>query len=284
MSNTNKLIIVLSLPRSGSSAVSELLLKLGVSQFDSRFGISSSPSEFNKKGYFEDGGISLLCDQLIRLVGSSTTASFLNPPRLIVGNTSRAIDDLDRNFQYDLDENTVQIPPKFDEHIEFYTGNTWDQWGISRMNTTGKWYRCYGRAGVSTWAGVRQRLLEIQDRLQHLDRPVFIKDPRLAFCLHLFAIPRFRCLWVTRDSAQVLKSMKRHYGHRLFTKETFDGFDWVSNHFNYMIPPQEYSNYLGHYHSWILYQSMRNPTLQIDVSQLENQTTIEILQKFVAQD
>ena len=38
--------------------------------------------------------------------------------------------------------------------------------------------------------------------------------------------------------------MRGHYGNRLFTDNCIDNLGFVSNHFNYRIKPQEFSDYI----------------------------------------
>ena len=57
---------VLSLPRSGSSAVGKSLNDIGIEHFTWENFINQNKSEFNKYGYWEDVGLNLINDNLIR--------------------------------------------------------------------------------------------------------------------------------------------------------------------------------------------------------------------------
>ena len=275
------LTIVLSLPRSASSSISKNLVELGLDQFDSGTGFVSSPSQFNQSGYFEDGGLSLLCDQLIRLIGGSNRASFLNPPNFTDLACSMELEEMDSEFSYDLTEETIEIPDDFVQNTSHYTGVQWDPWGLTRMFAGGKWNRCYSRTSVDEFAKIIRRATDIKDQISISKRPLFIKDPRLAFTLHLFKFEKIQVLWVKRNPSDVLASMRRHYGPRLFTQSCFQKFDWVSNHFNYRVPPQDFDSYYLNYNLWIRHQTKMWPTFEFGVHDLESKSFSQCLNHFL---
>lgn len=258
---------MLSMPRSGSSAVSKMLTEHGVVPFSTNTELKSNAWEFNEAGYFEDTGISLLCDQLMRLTGGSKRTSFLNPPIFTSNCISSEIDTLDKDFSYDITAESVQMPDDFETNLMSYTGNHWDQWGLTRMREGGKWFKCYSKNQVDTYEGVKSRMREIQKILSAIDGPVFIKDPRLAFTLHLFGLTNYKCIWVKREPQQTHLSMCRHYGPRLFTSNDFIGFDWVSNHFNYQVPGQDFTKYITNYEDWIRFQIRDRSVFEFQLNQ-----------------
>lgn len=284
MTNDNKSIfVVLSLPRSGSSAFSKILTELGVVPFSTNAGINSNAWEFNTAGYFEDTGISLLCDQLIRLVGVSKRKSFLNPPIYSDISKLNELELLDKNFWYDITSESVQIPDDFEENLMAYTGNDWDQWGLTRMREGGKWFNCYSKIGVDKYEGIKERICEIRQMLTMSEGPVFIKDPRLAFTLHLFGLTNIKFLWVRREPNEVKSSMRRHYGPRLFTEVNYSGFDWVSNHFNYQVPGQDFNEYIANYEKWIESQIGDHSVLKFQLNEVGNHDFQHELKAFLGE-
>ena len=272
---------MLSLPRSGSSAVSKALTELGVTPFSTNISLKSNAWEFNEAGYFEDTGISLLCDQLIRLIGESTTTSFLNPPIFSDISQLQNIETLDTNFAFDITTESLQIPNDFETNLLSYTGNDWDQWGLTRMREGGKWFKCYKETKVDTYIGVKTRIQEVQLLLNAIDGPVFIKDPRLAFALHLFGFTNYKCIWVKRDPEQTLRSMRRHYGPRLFTFNDFTGFNWVSNHFNFQVPGQDFQEYIFNYEHWIKHQTKNRLVFEFQLHRTESSGFQREFEEFV---
>ena len=72
---------ILSLPRSGSSYLTSMLLKLGKKNFNFFLKIKPNHYELNKDGYYENTFVTLLNDQLIRL-NYGLKYSFLYPPSI----------------------------------------------------------------------------------------------------------------------------------------------------------------------------------------------------------
>lgn len=240
MTGVPSLVVVLSLPRSGSSFLTRALHQSGLELFAGPEAPRMSSSSFNQKGYFEDTWITLLNDQLIRMsLGSD--ANLLHLPRM--PEARRPDLKTARGFFYDLDESTVVRPRDYEQEIEHYTGANWDVWGISRMGTDEKWYRAYSRAGLATGEDVMKGVQQVAEIASAVTRPTVLKDPRLSLTLWQLEIP-CRIVVIRRKRSAVLDSMRRHYGQRLFTNQPFDGYSWVSNHFNYQVLPQTFEEYV----------------------------------------
>lgn len=234
------LVVVLSLPRSGSSFVTRALHQSGLELFVGPEAPRMGSSSFNQNGYFEDTWITLLNDQLIRMsLGSN--ANLLHLPRM--PEARRPDLEMARGFFYDLDESTVVRPRDYEQEIEHYTGTNWDVWGISRMGPDEKWHRAYSRAGLATGEDVMKGVEQVAEIASAVTRPTVLKDPRLSLTLWQLEIP-CRVVVVERQRSAVLDSMRRHYGQRLFTNQPFGGYSWVSNHFNYQVLPQTFEEYV----------------------------------------
>ena len=257
------------------------MTEFGVEQFSINTDLKSNPWEFNSSGYFEDTTISLLCDQLIRLSENQRRASFLYPPSFSKVDRLKNFENLNHSFFYDLDEGSVQIPTDFETDLVSYTGSEWDQWGITRMREGGKWYKCYSKIKVDTYRGMDERIRAVHHALSSTTHPIFIKDPRLAFTLHFFGLTNFKGIWVKRDPQQTLRSMRRHYGPRLFTERIYPGFDWVSNHFNYQVPGQEFLMYVENYEKWIEFQLRGRSVLEVQLERLGTSSFDHELRSFL---
>lgn len=246
-----QLVIVLSLPRSGSSFVTRALHQSGLDLFvgPEAPGIGSSP--FNLEGYFEDTWVTLLNDQLIRMT-CGMNANLLHLPRMTEVN--RPDSAVISSYIYDLDESTVVHPRNYTQDVEHYTGTNWDVWGISRMVPGQKWYRAYSRAGLATGHEVMQGVQRLAELASAVDHPTVLKDPRLSLTLWQLDLP-CRIVVIERELAAVLDSMRRHYGQRMFTTQPFEGHSWVSNHFNYQVLPQSFEEYVEEYQS-LLHRSI----------------------------
>ena len=236
--NDSENTVILSAPRSGSSYLAATLAR-GEEPLVDRdlfptLQISRSESQFNPRGYRESVGLNLLCDQMIRL-RMGNRASFL------FNRSEEANDKRSVEFDYDLDER-VEIPKDFLRKVRFYTGQTWDVWGLSRMRPGGKWWLAYGHAGVRSGVQVESRWSRFVELLSE-PRALVLKDPRLLY-LASDLPENTRALVIRREPKALLSSMRAHYGQRLFTEKTFPNFDWVSNHFNYRVVPQDFSEFL----------------------------------------
>lgn len=223
--------------------MARVIVDSGIPLFQGPLNLQMSASEFNAGGYFEDVWLTLLNDQLIRMAWGPS-ASMLFVPELDCPDWDSI--ERQRAFRYDLDSDSVIIPADYEENLEAYTGHDWDVWGLTRMLPGTKWHQCYRRAGISQGVEVVTMAEQFGRTLANSDTPVVVKDPRMALTMPFLDI-ECRVVLLHRDPDAVLRSMRRHYGPRLFTDEPYDGFDWVSNHFNYRVPPQAFSVYWSRY-------------------------------------
>ena len=235
----------------------QLLSDSGVEQLQLRGVENQSASEFNKGGYFEDSTFNLCLDNLIRFTHGFRNSFIFNrgmkPDRVAM------ISNLSNNFEskYDLDENTVEVPPNYEECLVEYTGHEWDVWGLTRMSQGGKWYRAYSRAGVETGRKAFDKFGEVYSKLRTTEN-CFIKDPRIIYLLPLVdaSIPT---VLVKRKPEKILESMKNHYGPNLFSRKVIYA-DWVSNHFNYAIQPQDFEEF---YSTYLLFENYAHNNLEV---------------------
>ena len=252
-----KNFLIVSPPRSGSSALSQLLESAGYHSpkislcTDSK--IIISPSEFNTAGYNEETAFALLNDQLIRLL-YGIKYSFLHSPTgsKITAAVSATMEDNDADsFYYDLDESTVIVPQEYLSRLQEIANHSWDVWGLSRMSASGKWHKAYSRHNLASGADVHKRLLEFTSFLLSEDvaSNIYIKDPRIIFAFPAYASAlknsNFSIIFINREPTGLLSSMRSHYGNRLFTDQCIDNFAFVSNHFNYQVQPQKFADYLS---------------------------------------
>jgi hypothetical protein len=147
-------------------------------------------------------------------------------------------------LEYDLDEFRVDIPENYTNELNFYTGHNWDVWGLTRMQPGLKWHLAYSRAGVETPGKALSKLQDIFLNLNNSNL-TFIKDPRLIYLLPLIDV-QVPVVIIKRNPLQILRSMRNHYGPNLFTEQIIHS-DWVSNHFNYRVQPQDFEEYLDVY-------------------------------------
>jgi hypothetical protein len=241
---------VLSTPRTGSSAFGKLLSDSGFTQPPLKSIENQSASEFNSHGYFEDVELNLCLDNLIRFAFSDRNSFIYNsgmrPDRKVMEENLKS-----RHLsQYDLSEDSVEIPRDYLTDIRKYTGHDWDVWGLTRMQPNTKWHLAYSRAGVET---PEKALNKLQSIISYLGNSnlTFIKDPRLIYLLPLFRT-NIRGVVIRRNPSEILRSMRNHYGPNLFTKQTFQT-GWVSNHFNYRIQPQDFEDFLDTYRTFEQY-------------------------------
>ena len=237
-----KPLVILGLPRSGTSLVARLCISAGYDPqifSDSKF-FGGSP--YNEDGYYEEVRLTLLNDQLIRGLYSEKH-SFLYPPN--PRKTLKA-SDLRDTFFHDIDHESLSIPVDFEDRLIFYTGTDSDYWGLTRMQNNGKWLNGYRKFGVSNGAEIKKAFTRYNNKLAS-DRRLVLKDPRLCITGHLYDLSNCDLLFVERDTKSIVDSMKRHYGPRLFSAKCFVGFDWVSNHFNLKVPPMEEETFIKRY-------------------------------------
>jgi hypothetical protein len=148
-------ILILSPPRNGSSVLANLVESSGYKNYTSDNSTLLNPSEFNKAGYFEDTLITLLNDQLIRMVYGDEY-SFLYTPTLEQFKNINL--NYSSNFFHDIE--SPFIPENYQNKIEHYTGKDWDVWGLTRMFPGEKWYKCYSKYGVDTKENIIKTLIE----------------------------------------------------------------------------------------------------------------------------
>jgi len=241
MSVKNSLIII-GLPRSGTSLVTSLCIDVGYNPNifeDSKF-FGGSP--YNPKGYQEEVRFTLLNDQLIRsLYGPSY--SFLYPPKFNIKKDLSLIPD---DFHYDINESTLSIPDDYESKVKFYSGSAIDYWGLTRMRSGEKWFKGYAKFGVSTGSEIKDAVRKYSERLSEKNG-LIIKDPRLCLSFNLYDFENCKFIFVERSFDKVVSSMKRHYGLRLFSNSCFKKFDWVSNHFNLQVKPMATESLLNRY-------------------------------------
>ena len=235
---------VLSTPRTGSSAFGKLLSDSGFTQPPLKSIENQSPSEFNSHGYFEDAEFNLCLDNMIRFAFSDRNSFLYNsgmtPNREVMEQNLKSR----HHSNYDLNENSVDIPRNYLADVRKYTGHDWDVWGLTRMQPNGKWHLAYSRAGVETPEKALNKLQGMMSSLSNSEL-TFIKDPRLIYLLPLIRND-IRGVVIRRNPEEILRSMRNHYGPNLFTKKTFQT-GWVSNHFNYRILPQDFDDFLNTY-------------------------------------
>jgi hypothetical protein len=273
-------IIILSLPRSGSSLVASLVASAGYNlqlQTDSQF---ASAYQFNKSGYNEEVTLTLLNDQIIRMKWGS------NASNLFIPSKSPQIESISEDllFSYDLDETSVYFPDDFFSKVEEYTGTTWDVWGLSRMQKNQKWYKAYSAHRVSNTREVLEKLHEYRDRLNRGPGGFVLKDPRLGLTLGEYALDpaRNKVIVIQRTPSAVRQSMRNHYGKNLFTSHTLPGPKAiVSNHFNYHIQPQSFEDYHAHYLHNIDASTGGFDRLTVDYEQILDGSASETLEDFI---
>lgn len=275
-SNSTPNLCIVSPPRSGSSYAMKNLQTVESSLLEEtlfpKLGISRSSSAFNPSGYMEGVGLNLLFDQMIRL-RRGARASFLN---------NALSDPLSErpSFEYDLDER-VELPNGFNSNVIHYTGQSWDVWGLTRMSPGGKWHKAYTRAGVRYRGDVEvkwQRLVQILSE----ERSIVLKDPRALYLAEDFPAST-KILIILRDPSELIKSMRLHYGPRMFTDKVFEGFDWASNHFNYRVQPQDFSDYFDEVLRLVTRLQETFETLIVKTENLSDKKTLKRVKSFAGQ-
>lgn len=254
-------IIIISMPRSGSSLLAQLLASSGIYKpFQSPFLNSTlqGPSEFNEGGYMEDVYLSLLNDQIIRMK-FGLDYSFLHIPSFD-NYYSLWGKEASPNYKYDYDENTVYLPENYEHNPGKYTGKNWDVWGLTRMLKSGdKWYECYSKHFIQTSAGIEHGAEKISNLLNSSNENLIIKDPRLALTLSYFNIKDYKLVFIRRRPFQVYQSMRRHYGNFMFSSLTPFNNKLCSNHFNYKVKYQNFDYYYHTYNLFCQYLIALNP-------------------------
>lgn len=280
----NSKIIVVSLPRSGSSLVTQLIASAGYrpSLFSEN---SFEAHEFNKHGYFEDVSFTLLNDQLIKLYYGNDY-SFLYPPSyddFKKGAESRE-DKFPNGFEYDVDKTNVFIPKGFTKNVENFTGTDWDVWGITRMINGGKWEKCYSRNNMETKKKILKQKKRYKDMIDNANFNFVLKDPRIALSMPLYDFNGIKIVWIKRNGEDTMKSMRKHYGPRMFTENLIPGTKYVSNHFNLKVKHMAFNEYLTRYEKAIEYSLSRHQHLIIEFDDLINLRNVEKLEDFIGAD
>ena len=234
-------VAIVGTPRSGSSFFASTLESLGLKPLSLESPVRMSSSQFNKEGYFEDTYFNLLTDQLIRY-SYGTEYSFLNPPSVLAPLFANAQND----WSFDLNESTLEVPDDYESNFDFYCGNTWDVWGLTRMVGDGKWNKIYSKLKM---ANTKDLLHSLENTLKAIESKnnIYVKDARLLFVLDYFKEVFTHVVFLTREEKSLTSSIQNHYGPRMFIGPTFDNFDWVSNHFNYKIPNITFNTFISRY-------------------------------------
>lgn len=259
-------VAIVGTPRSGSSYLASVLEHLGVKSLSLESPIAMSASQFNPDGYFEDVLFNLLNDQLIRYKFGSQF-SFLHPPDIEVSTENIG----QSNWEYDLDQQRVEIPLDFEAYLETYCGHTWDVWGISRMREGGKWHKAYSRLGLSNGESLFLTLKEVRRKMETTPS-FYVKDARLIFVIEFFHDLFTHIIFLTREDVGLRNSIKRHYGYRLFEGPNFEPYEWVSNHFNYKIPFASFSNFKELYAKAFEISGAYSKTKYVTLSEIDSKS------------
>lgn len=271
------IVFLLSPPRSGSSFLSRLIHTGGYRSFVSAGSHLQGNSPFNPDGYFEDVKLSLLCDQVIRW-RFGLNFSFLDPPSFEPDISFEHNPD----FYYDLDHSTVQIPNDYLNRLQEFTGQAWDVWGLSRMRPGEKWWRAYELFGIKHASQIRTQLVELSRSIEEFSPLTIVKDPRLVFCLDQFRVRAKKIIVLTRDQRSTSKSIQSHYGPRMLSSHPFEGFDWVSNHFNHQVKPQDSAEFFASYSQWLKFQTEHSQDcLHISLDSIADESGVAELEKFL---
>tara|TARA_A100001015_G_scaffold319911_1_gene444460 strand:+ start:422 stop:1252 length:831 start_codon:yes stop_codon:yes gene_type:complete len=271
---------ILSIPRSGSSYLADNLIKSGKKNFNFFSKINMNSYELNPKGYNENTFVTLLNDQMIKLYYGSRY-SFLYPP---FKNTSHKNINFNVNFSYDLDKKNIYIPKNYKKNLYSFTGFNWDVWGLSRMSSKKKWYQAYQKHNLKNYNDILIAKKKFENKLNSINNYI-IKDPRFMFTFKHYNIKNFKILLLMRNKKDLLNSLRRHYGSRLFTKKYLPNSNIVSNHFNLKVGYLSYSKFYDRYIYFmkIIKKEFRSKTLVIDSKKLFNQEkkTIRQIHSFI---
>jgi len=265
-------IAIVGTPRSGSSYLTKLLVKNGWKIPYEGDDMAMKAYNFNPDGYFESTQINLLNDQMIR-AQYGLKYSFLNPPPI----NSR---NLDKNFFYDLNEESVEIPDDYAKNISKYTGQSWDVWGITRMLPGEKWHKAYSKNNLISRAGILESREKVKSYLGQSSGMV-VKDSRLTFTLGEFEGVFDKIIILTREETGLVQSIRGHYGSRIFGGENFENFNWVSNHFNYKLPKTSYSEFAERFEDAYRLISSSHDCFTINQSALSNDDEISRLSRYL---
>lgn len=256
---------ILSLPRSGSSYLTSMLLKLGKKNFN--FFLKTKPNhyELNKDGYYENTFVTLLNDQLIRL-NYGLKYSFLYPPSY---NIFKKPNNFNKSYSYDLDDTNVFIPKNYLNKLYDYTGFNWDVWGLSRMQQKKKWHKIYEKYNLKTFKEIELSKIRFERKINTLNDFV-IKDPRFLLTFKYYNLKNFKIILINRDKNELLKSLRSHYGKNIFTKKYLPESKIVSNHFNHKVGYISYSEFCKRYNSvkFFLKKKFKSRILDVNFNRL----------------
>jgi len=187
----------------------------------------------------------------------------------------------DNNFSHDVDESSLYLPADYEENLEFYHGNDWDVWGISRMKKGDKWYKCYEHFQCNTQPKIQKKVERFNQMVHSAKKDIVLKDPRLALVLHQYNFENCDFIWIKRAPESVRKSMHKHYGHRMFTQSTLPDTRYVSNHFNYKIQFQSFDNYVSNYTRVIEEILLGKRHIVLEMEELLSGASIGALETFI---
>ena len=247
------MILIISKPRSGSSLVARLVQSAGFKAEKDIWSIKGrkvkmNSSEFNKEGYNEDTQFTLFNDQIIRCLYGNDYSFLFAPSKSLLRKTNNIM-TIPQTFYYDLEKSFIYYPKNYLKRLQEIAEHNWDVWGLSRMYRGGKWAKAYTKAKCECSRNLNKRLeeLKLYFKKQGPNSKRYLKDPRLIFSIFGFLNEikqsKVKILFVNRNKLGLLRSMRRHFGKRLFSKKSIDNTPFVSNHFNYKIKYQSYREY-----------------------------------------
>lgn len=273
-------IIILSLPRSGSSFLTNLIKSSGYQVYSSKNSHLLGSSNFNTDGYFEDNVLTLLNDQIIRIVFGNQY-SFLYVPSIdVVEQKPNSIKDL-KDYSYDLDDDTIFIPDNYEENIKEYTGSDYDIWALTRMLKGRKWNKCYSKNNVDTYDNIIKKIKDISNDFNDRSYSTIMKDPRLALTFPYFIFSEnTKFIFLTREKTHCINSMRKHYGKNLFTNKYLPNTNMCSNYFNYKIKYQSSDYYYETFNAIIKKHLTNKSFISITYEQLIRKD-VSLLEDFI---
>lgn len=273
-------IYILSMPRTGSSMLANLVNSAGYNLEITPDSCFLGASDFNRDGYFEETRLTLLNDQLIRCIYGADY-SFLHLPSTDLNVELIRQSPIFDEYSYDIDENTLFVPHGFDDNVQQFTGNDWDNWGLTRMRSGGKWHKCYERYQCKTGKQIKQ-LVKGYSEVFNYNQSLIVKDPRMSLVFHCYEVKSPRIIVLRRNKEATLKSMKQHYGKNIFTENKIQGTNYCSNHFNYKIEPQSFESYIDIYEESFRHAIASAEYLELDYEDITlNGTAFDQLDDFL---
>ena len=102
------------------------------------------------------------------------------------------------------------------------------------------------------------------------------------FCLDQFRVRAKKIIVITRDQRSTSKSIQSHYGPRMLSNHPFEGFDWVSNHFNHQVKPQDSAEFFASYSQSLKFQTEHSQDcLHISLDSIADESGVAELEKFL---